>query len=240
MFNVTDIVLCYMLVPERRSWVEQQAQALQLQHPGLEVVFACDEQHTKKPWHTAKRAWQLGLETQRSICILLQDDLIVCRDLVPAVAQFMPYLPQQLISLYIGATGATALQRAAAKNQHWLRGGSLGGTSICLERARVLDLMQWSDENIDPVYPHDDRVYCVWLEALNQPPWFTSPSLVQHGHFLSRMGHPNRKAQSPYFIEDSLSALEIDWTLGLEDPVRNSYRLPASTRTMFKYNNRGV
>lgn len=218
------VLVSVITVVERQAVCSKLVSDLRSSNPGARIRVVTGDRVLKSVWATARNAWWWGLAEGPEFthhCVL-QDDVIVCRDFVATLERLVTYLPDALIVPYLGATGREPFAKARQRGVHWLYGGSLSGQAVLLPQHRARELLAWTDRYVRPEYPWDDQLYSAWCETWTETWWHTAPSLVQHGYVRSTFGHPSgERARSPWFAGVETSGLSYDWSLGLDQPVRN-------------------
>lgn len=155
-------------------------------------------------WDTGVRAWRHH-DPAADWHLVLQDDAMPCRDLLPGLEAALDHIPaQSVVSLYLGSNGPRSL---AAHDPSWITFPRLiWGVGIAVPVASIDDMLTWCEQNPQPNY--DTRVARYYERAARWPVYYTWPSLVDHRQVASLLNHPNgRRARD--FIGGHISAL--DW-----------------------------
>lgn len=169
-------------------------------------------------WDTGRRSL-LAYDPAATHHLVIQDDAIVCQDLVAAVTRAAAVAGEHPIGLYTGkvrpykgrvAEDYTAAARAGAT---WLEmNGPWWGVGIVIPTAHIRELIRWADRRRD--IANYDRRIARWYATQGTACWYTVPSLVDHrpvkqnpSLVAGRTG--NRRAHS--FIGAHTSGLTIDW-----------------------------
>lgn len=171
------------------------------------------------PWATAKKAWQLMAMVQGSThAVLLQDDLIICKDFVLGLKAALAAVPDQIVSLYCPRKGALL---AKEQGHSWVRiTDGAYGPAIVIPTTKLRHFLQWNEQNIKPEVTHDDTRVCLYALAHDLDVWLTVPSLVDHaGASFSSIGHSNSQRVAKWFIGEENSALDVDWTAGVAETL---------------------
>jgi len=146
-------------------------------------VSYCLDIHHSGALPTAIDALSMGLETPGPVTIL-QDDIIVCKNFVPYIEKFLPYIEhqRQIVKWFDVATPLDPTKRprlrqrtpetftctqAVTYSSHWAR-----RILHFLKALAVLD-------NPPPIHG-DDNWICEALKAWGQNYYVHRPSLVQH------------------------------------------------------------
>jgi hypothetical protein len=194
-------------------------------------VRVCTDPGTTGSWPTTKECWTNLPES--SYHLVLQDDVVVCRDFVPGLIRAIRHRPAAIVAPYSGRWGKKALE-AKEGGRSWVKlPGHLSGQAICMPTVWARSFIPWHDA-WEPPYDSEFWVKegCTTkarLEAARAnwsdwrvmqfakhnrlPIWFTVPSLVDHQGAMSgvnpRGNSSNKRAQ--LFIGEDTSALSVDW-----------------------------
>lgn len=187
------------------------------------VEVAWDERNNE--WDTARRALLLGTKYIARYHVVLQDDALVCRDLVAGLDRALTRLdlPDAIrpprnaaISLYFGAakpyTGRVARTARAADEAgaSWITLPQLHwGVGLVIPTERLEEVIALGDRT--HVLEYDRRLSTVFRK-LGMPVWYTWPSLVDHRDEPSLLrGHDRDEHRRAHrFIGADCSAL-TDW-----------------------------
>lgn len=168
------------------------------------------------PWRTARRALISSYKAQATHHILLQDDVILCDDFVPAVKELIELRPDAALSLF---TPRPVVLDAKRRNTRWLRmPGGAWMQALVLPSPWIPEFIKWADTHVPPTYPHDDHRLSLWIMEFHKPSYGVAPTLADHGRLDSALGHTTR-LYSKWFIGEKVSALSVDWSVGLANPV---------------------
>jgi len=165
------------------------------------------------PWWTARRAWMAGLRGGATHHLVLQDDVIPCRDFLEGAKAALAAVPDQPVSFYANREVVTRIR--ARNDSAWaVIPDACWGQGLCLPVDQIGHFLRWSDEHIEPDYPHDDDRFVLYFLSLGRFVWYTMPSLLDHaGAGRSLMGHAGRVPQrARWFLGEEESALSIDWS----------------------------
>lgn len=161
-------------------------------------------------WHTGRRA-MLAYDPDADYHLVIQDDAVVCRDLVAGVEKALEYVERRrTLNLYMGESKRPALNELFAR-------ADAEGASFIVTRpvphgvavAFPTVMIDWYVAKTDliPDDTYDRRLQL----AVNKPSWTAWPSLVDHRQEPSLMGHRDgRRARR--FIDMDRSALDVDWS----------------------------
>lgn len=135
-------------------------------------------------WSVAREAW-LMFDPAASHHVLIQDDAIVCRDLLAGLELALEHVPPgSIVSPYLG-TGRMAparwdhLERMAdAAGAAWVRAERLmWGVCLVMPTSDIPAMVEWADRRGG--VPDDMRVGG-WAKRNDREVWYTWPSLVDH------------------------------------------------------------
>ncbi len=170
-------------------------------------------------WDTGRRAWE-AYDPDATHHMVLQDDAVVTRDLIPALEEALDHIPRNAIaSPYIGTRRPQpqkvirAITAAREAQASWIVMGSLNwGVGIIIPTHAIEDMLPWCDQQPYPNY--DKRIGQYFLKVKRWPTWCTWPSLVDHrDDEESLCGHgPGRYAHE--FLGQDHSALDVDFGRG--------------------------
>lgn len=162
-------------------------------------------------WDTSARAWA-AYDPAADWHLVLEDDTIVCRDLVAGAARLLTGLPpRSVVSLYLGDHAHIdvhdELARLATESAaSWIRGDRLiWGPAIAAPVGSVPAMLAWCDGRDEP---YDTRLGRHYSQA-GYPAYFTWPSLVDHAQVPSLLGH-NAGRRARRFTGAEASALDFD------------------------------
>jgi hypothetical protein len=219
-----------MAHPDRAEHVEELVEWLGISSD--QVVW--DERNDR--WDTGSRAW-LARDPDATHHIVIQDDAIVTRDLIPALTKALEYIPHRvLVSPFMG-TRRPAVQKIERIVRHaeqvdasWIALGPLNwGVAILTPVDHIEEMLAWGGKQKYPNY--DKRIGQFYRRAYPWPTWYTWPNLVDHRDVPSLIGHgPGRVAHQFPGVEASA----LDW-----DPSGRVVNL-ASAVTMASVQERSI
>jgi hypothetical protein len=207
--TVAGVVMAH----ERRGdWARDLSKQLD-----LPIVFdRVDDRH-----ETGLRCIGAGLDSDATHWLIVQDDALVCRDLLAGVAEAVEVSQDRLVGLYVGnvrpQTGQVGEKVAAARAQgvSWLSmPGPWWGVGIVIPAVHLPDLYRHYWHSREQNY---DRRIEKWAKAAGVECWYTNPSLVDHRtgeenpSLVAKRTGLNRCAR--WFIGADASALDVDWSL---------------------------
>ena len=174
------------------------------------------------PW----RGYQLCLQSVASSVaehgVILQDDVVLCENFGPAIAQIAETNDDAPVVLFLGALPIPTAKRARMamkKGEHYV---DLSHRDFCpvvgmlWPRHKAQEFLTWSSEQKLPNARSDDAVTGYWANKSQQRIRVTVPSLVQHPD-LESIVHPKRAKNGKdrgrvalHFCEGD--PLEYDWS----------------------------
>lgn len=206
--------------PKRREWADQLAVTLD-----ATVVW---DRHNDEV-ETGLRCLQ-AYDPAASHHLIVEDDAVVCRDLVAGVERAVDVAGDRIVGLYIGAGRplsrfrlnqlARGADQAAAS---WIRWpGTLWGVALAVPTVHIGRLT--AQYRRDPLPRYDGRLEnCA--RRLRVGWQYTWPSLVDHRDApgnppLAQPDHPDahKPGRVAYrFLGADRSALDVDWHAGVYD-----------------------
>jgi hypothetical protein len=203
----------------RRAETAHQLQR-ELNEQGVKPRMTWDERRDE--WETHARAWSVPVPARRTHRLILQEDAVPCRDLVPGVERALTSLPPNtIVSLYFGFHSAyrgpserhrrakAAARRARQLEPAWIEApGTWWGVAIVLPVAFIAPALEFC-EGRPEVY---DTRLGRWIDHAGVGPVrYTWPSLVDHADEPS-LAWPTQVAgrRAHEFIGRDRSAL-ADW-----------------------------
>lgn len=217
----------------RRAWVNDMVR--QMGGPtGLnrdtEYWEITKDTHAVGPWPTAKRGWMAAWKAPKATHhVLLQDDISVCRDLIPSIKAALAEIPQAAVSLF---NNRPASREAERLGKSWVAlPGGVHGQGVILPSAWVSEFLTWTRANIPEDYLHDDRRLSLWIMEHKRLSLATAPSLIDHvGAAHSTLGHHDKDHVAGWYIGDDKSGIDIDWSQGALSPVVSPPRFTIDQR----------
>jgi hypothetical protein len=206
--------------PDRRAMLRAQTKAL----GGAEQIerhtdryTVCEDTIDRKRgvWKNARRAWT-ALGPRATHHLVLQDDMLPCRNFFSHVNDILTALPDSPIGL---ASRWNIVQKARDRGDaYWQSCGVGSGGMLILPADIARDFIDWSDRETRAEYPHDDRRLTLYLLSRNLRVWHTTPSLLEHiGAENSTVGHSRSSAYSYWFLDND--PVPQDWSTVPERPV---------------------
>jgi len=204
------ISVAVMAHPARRTWAEDLAEQLDAQ-----VVWDRWDDRID----TGERAIA-AYHPAASHHLVVQDDAIICQDLVKGLEQAVEVSGDRLVGLYWMRTHPRtpmAKVQRQSRAKAWIAMDTIGGgVGILFPVSRIEELLTAYRAEAHEAY--DIRVLRA-ARACGVEVWHTSPSLVDHRDERSlitgRSARPGRVAS--WFIGADASALEVDWSAGVHE-----------------------
>lgn len=181
------------------------------------------------PWRGYRTCLQAFLESGVERAVILQDDVIVCRNFalaVEAIARVHPDIP---MCLFVSAAKTKTLKQymRAMRSQNryapiWFQ-DYLPVVAVLWPRAKAAEFLEWSQDAKLPGLPNprsDDAVVGSWMKFTRQLVLATVPSLVEHPDDTvsvkwheSRVpsGTQNKFRRAFSYIGDG-DPLQLDWS----------------------------
>lgn len=191
---------------------------------GVDVVGMAVDEEMNGPWASAKLGWQMATGDYH---LMLQDDVVLCRDFLDAAKMLTGMCHDRAMSFYVATAAAT---QAREQGKHWVEMRAiLAGQAIALPHAMVGDFLQWEADNAEEML----HVEGFWDDSRLQ--WFYRrmgiralvpvPCLVQHNlDVKSQVGTATKVGKhlrrSRWFLGENHSPFSIDWQQGFTSPVR--------------------
>lgn len=206
------VSVAVMAVPERAHFVGQLLDRLGV---GPDVVV-WDEKRDR--CDTGLRAMQ-AYNPDATHHLVIQDDALVCNDLLAGIGRLVEHTGDLPSSLYIGKVRPHPQrvqerfdQARRAKTPLLEMRGPLWGVGIVFPTGHLDDLCEWFPSETHPNY--DMRVSRWYMNVADLDCLYTVPSLVNHrpvaenpSTVVGRTG--NRQAH--WFLGEKASALDVDW-----------------------------
>lgn len=205
------VSVAVMAHPSRKGCVSELLAALD--RPA-EVVW--DEK--RDLWDTGRRSL-LAYDPQATHHLVIQDDALVCRDLVAGVERALHCVPPDvLLGLYLGHHPPHSYMVSQLVSQagsaSWLSMAAINwGVAVVVPTGYIADLVAFGDQLAIPSY--DQRIGR-WCRKRRIKAWYPWPSLVEHRGVPSLIGRRDgRKARK--FIGANVSALSLSFGDGVRE-----------------------
>ena len=209
------VSVAIMAHPKREKWIPRLVDAIDAD---VEVVW---DRHNDR-WDTGRRSL-LAYDPAATHHLVVQDDAIVCRDLVAGIEKAVLHSGDRPVGLYMGRIlrpGSeldVAYRKAEQTRSPWVKmKGPWWGVGIVIPTAHIDALVAWGDGRGD-IANYDKRI-SRWYEQRGVVCWYTRPSLVEHRHGGKNPslieGRTGRNRHAHRFIGKGQSALDVDWAEG--------------------------
>lgn len=221
------ISLSIMAVPSRLKHVSAMlgrlgAQLESAKRAGLDVcgtsVFY--DEHRKGPWHSWRGAWETHKTWQSTHHVVLQDDILFCRDLPETLHALASARPDDVVSGFLPRQSVT---KAHEQGLRWVRCARyLWAQCTMLPVPLGVEAMQWIDaqegtEVAKDWRQHDDSRLAAFFRMKKLPVFVAVPHPVEHLVEIeggSAMGHnfDPTKRKAKVWIGEQASGTKFDWT----------------------------
>lgn len=206
--------------PDRKRHLSYLLHGLQLTHRDNYVVSENDG----GTWNACQQALDKFGEGDTHI-LVLQDDVLPCRDLVKAAERIAEIAGDQPITLFTNnprATGAVATGYTFLQMNVWFM-----AQAYILSREFVANFLEWDKLHAIGGRMADDEHLALYCFCNKIPVLATVPSLVEHLGWRTTTideRRPNKRyldvsrrvASTFHGFENS--ALDIDWAVGFKNP----------------------
>lgn len=167
-----------------------------------------DWRQSVREWDTGRRSWQHH-DPAADWHLVIQDDAIVCRDLIPGLSEALTQLRQEsVVSLYSDGKRhwMQMQQRADHLRQRWIRHRTLvWGVAMAAPVRTISDLLDYCERTPSPNY--DARIAAYYCRHLKWPAFYAWPSLADHRQVPSLLGHADGR-HATKFVGEEASAIE--------------------------------
>lgn len=202
-----------MAHPQRKALVPELANRLGID--GSRVVW--DRKNER--WDTGRRAWEI-YDPKADYHMVIQDDAVVVRDLVPGLEKALDFVPDNAtVCPFVGTRRpmrgrveqlVTLAQRT---NASWIEFPSLFWGVAIIVPTHVIDDMLLFGDRITAYPNYDKRIGQYFVQRLHWPTWCTWPNLVDHRDVDSLVGHGSGRV-AHNFAGENVSALDLDYGKG--------------------------
>lgn len=162
--------------------------------------------------------------------LVIQDDVLPCRDLVAGVERALDHVPDlSPASFYLGRVQPfrRRVQQAVnlADDASWITmDGVYWGPAIAFPTASIEPMADWYKSKQARHVTNYDRRVSRWFEAGHWRCWYSWPSLVEHRGDASLVRASKAERRAHRFLGADVSALSVDWSGPVVD-VTNSAKL---------------
>jgi hypothetical protein len=187
-------------------------------HEKPQLVF----DSTGNLWESAKRTLT-NYPKGTTHVLLLQDDVLICDNFMPAVRQIVDALPDKPITLF---SNRVSIENARAAGVHYVQLTKwLMAQTYIMPVSIIDDFIAWAELHIKPSIYFDDNRWAMYFYYHGMKVWATAPSLVEHIGWNATTLRPYNEAfdrnnrMARWYIGIQKSALDIDWhdTRSIED-----------------------
>jgi hypothetical protein len=188
-------------------------------------------------WRAARHA-MLHINQISSHILILENDVIPCQNVMPAVAKIASLLPDDVISLF---AGAPVTRKAYTEGRHLFRqDGSTSGQALLIPRSLIGGIIEWGAKNDSkisrPSHAGLDLRVIGYLMESGKTPIHTAPCLVEYVGVKSTMGNRftgNRWSKTAaVFLGVDFDAMTIDWESAYNKLKSSDARRKFSPRPM--------
>lgn len=217
------VSITIMGCPERLShirWMKERLPA--------DTQLSLDLKH-KGVWPNARKSWLL-FDKSCSHHLVIQDDVLLCKDFYETICYLTELLPDNILGLYHNQSVDDEAGRN--NNIHWLQTNVVSTAQGLIFPSRLIpDFIHFADTHVEPSYKHDDSRIGLWQKYGNGPKsFFTIPTLLEHLEPSGSLLHNNnRKRVSGWWVGETNSGLAVDWKAGLTNPIKQHISLMKNT-----------
>ncbi len=232
----TKLSVAVMAHPKREDMVGELVQRLDCPVPA--VVW--DRRGDR--WDTGRRA-MLSYDIDCTHHLVLQDDILVCQDIIEAFRRIAEVVPDNPVCGYMGRLRpaqdrvVAAVTKARETRASFITAPILWwGPAVMVPTAYILDMIGYSDEQRDIL--NYDRRLSKYFEHKGIRTWYTWPSLVDHKDGPSLVpgrvitNHVTSARVAHEFLGEYRSALSLDWTGPVVDLQKNGRAVRRGTAPM--------
>jgi len=197
-----------------------------------QVVFDPAPGEGASPWRTYRACLEAGLAVGASHIFVVQDDVIVCGNLLDGVRLAVAARPEDVLCFFVPGRPAhyvAAIDAARAEGRSWaaLRLGTWVPVVATLWTAAVAQgMVEWYDEQRYRHFVADDEIAGRYLAHVGLAPLASVPSLVEHTDTVPSVMNAHRRGgdgldpgrRAHLWMGDlselGCDAAAVDWTLG--------------------------
>ncbi len=195
----------------------------------VEVVV---DRHLEGVWANARKCW-LSYDPDAVAHVVIQDDVLVCRDFISGVELVVDTLHEGAVfSLF-----STALECASAKKrgENWFtRTVGLRGVALGMPTNLIEGWLEWTDRNVESWLKHDDCRLAMFCREMGIRVYLPVVSMVEHeGSIRSVARSPRLKheVRAGEFVGEERGCLDFDWSCVREEVVHKKLVEPAIHET---------
>jgi len=174
------------------------------QIPEMNVVWD-DRPNGGDAMYTARKAWLAPFQEDETHRLVLQDDVILCRNfksIINKIIEAQPEYPITLLSFYNNPV--------KFQTSPYYRTNHLHGPGIILPRKFIKPCFDWIDTQTNEVLlPHDDLMITEYFRSHHIPMLTVFPNIIQHPDNDTLLPYTySWKRTTPWFEEEPIANWE--------------------------------
>jgi hypothetical protein len=161
-----------------------------------------------------KRAWMLALRRNPTHVLFLEDDALLCTNLLPGVLKMLDGpVADQIVTL---CGGRKTHEAACSIGARWFRSpDGVVGVAVMMPAYLARDWLMWDRHNVAPDYKYSDGRIALYAYAHHMLIWTPCPSLVGHDDRMqSLLNHHATPGRQMNFFNPAFDASAPDWANG--------------------------
>lgn len=224
MIKLSISIVHYSKQSIRIEWIKEIKNIISPHLNLLNGFDIYDDIENLGPVENYKRCWS-NIPSDSTHHLVLEDDMMPCNNFVPAVIKILELKPDNMIHLF---SKNDAIYQSLSHNKHWYvtPDGISGGSAILPQRH--FKWYNWIEEHCEDKFQFVNNKIIFGDTKLNyyalynkEIIWNIAPSLLEHvGYNISSVGNKTGEFRKSKFYIDKNDPLLIDWSLGVDDPVR--------------------
>lgn len=212
--------IAIMMHPSRHEHVERMIAALNFNRTEPEdsrMITVCTDLWEEGVWTNGQKAWKShNLDPTATHHLVLQDDLLVCRDFIAGAEAALAEIPDDAFCSFFAA------YELRGEVVPWRIDTVAWGQAIAAPASLCDEWIDWCSRHVRGEIRSYDRRFSLYTVKNHRDVWHTQPSLVEHiGAYSSLLGTGGRvfgrERYAARFIGEDESALSIDFTIGDSD-----------------------
>lgn len=211
---MAKVSFAIMAVRARSDNVERTLRALNVRVPVLydDEGLGC--------WNNASRAFK-AIQSGATHHVVMQDDIILCKNFVPTVTHLCELRPNSIMSLF---SMRKSTREAVERDIRWVEAKyGVWGQAIVMPVSLIPRMFRWVEQHVSSDWYSEDARISLWMEHHKIPGYVPAPNIVEHVDGKSMLGHSTPLARkSRLFIGENTDGLSVDWTRGLETPLTDN------------------
>lgn len=214
--EAVSVAVSIMAVRSRADSAERIARQIRRDCPRRSVPVHYDT--TGNPWNGWRGAWDAAGGTGATHRVVLQDDVLLCRDFVATMVALAKARPDDPVS---GFLPRKCVETAHAKGLRWARTRRFLWCQCLMMPAEMgEEALRWIDaregERGEEWSHHDDSRLGAYFKAETDGVYVTVPNVVEHvgdemGSVLGHHGSPAMR-RARHWVGDEESGLQYDWS----------------------------